>query len=228
MPGGTTGGGGGESVRFELDEDDEGGDGPFNDFDDDDAPREGWEDMVEKMRTWRHDAMMQHLYETAAFWGDKVLSWTGQSKRGREGGRVLSSSSLLVPPPLPFAGDRNDAFWLAQIHFLSTQYSRALRILINPLRPPNPPPSSVPSSSSKGKERARPHPYDDDEHDDLEMEEERREREIILGEGGILSEESWEEDGGAGGKAGRRLVDLSLACRYLAAQCQVRQSARCV
>jgi len=35
--------------------------------------------MVDSMRLWRHDAIMQHLYETAAFWGDKILSWTGQS-----------------------------------------------------------------------------------------------------------------------------------------------------
>lgn len=35
------------------------------------------EEVVHKMRTWRQDAMFQHLYETAAFWGDKVLSWTG-------------------------------------------------------------------------------------------------------------------------------------------------------
>ncbi len=35
-------------------------------------------DMVDSMRLWRHDAIMQHLYETAAFWGDKILSWTGQ------------------------------------------------------------------------------------------------------------------------------------------------------
>lgn len=33
--------------------------------------------MVDSMRLWRHDAIMQHLYETAAFWGDKILSWTG-------------------------------------------------------------------------------------------------------------------------------------------------------
>ena len=32
--------------------------------------------VVDRMRLWRHDALMQHLYETAAFWGDKVLSWT--------------------------------------------------------------------------------------------------------------------------------------------------------
>lgn len=39
---------------------------------------EGSEDwtIVDRMRLWRHDAIMQHLYETAAFWGDKVLSWT--------------------------------------------------------------------------------------------------------------------------------------------------------
>jgi anaphase-promoting complex subunit 6 len=35
--------------------------------------------MVDSMRLWRHDAIMQHLYETAAFWGDKILSWTGRS-----------------------------------------------------------------------------------------------------------------------------------------------------
>ena len=35
--------------------------------------------MIDRMRLWRHDAMMQHLYETAAFWGDKVLSWTSKS-----------------------------------------------------------------------------------------------------------------------------------------------------
>lgn len=32
--------------------------------------------MVDRMRLWRHDALMQHLYETAAFWGDKIVSWT--------------------------------------------------------------------------------------------------------------------------------------------------------
>jgi anaphase-promoting complex subunit 6 len=45
-----------------------------------DSDDEGDEDfewgMVDRMRLWRHDALMQHLYETAAFWGDKVLSWT--------------------------------------------------------------------------------------------------------------------------------------------------------
>lgn len=37
--------------------------------------------MVDRMRLWRHDALMQHLYDTAAFWGDKILSWTSKSRR---------------------------------------------------------------------------------------------------------------------------------------------------
>ncbi len=39
-----------------------------------------WE-MIGRMRTWRHDAILQHLYETAAFWGDKIFSWTGELHR---------------------------------------------------------------------------------------------------------------------------------------------------
>jgi anaphase-promoting complex subunit 6 len=35
--------------------------------------------MIDRMRLWRHDALMQHLYDTAAFWGDKILSWTSPS-----------------------------------------------------------------------------------------------------------------------------------------------------
>jgi anaphase-promoting complex subunit 6 len=39
--------------------------------------------MIDSMRIWRNDALMQHLYETASFWGDKILSWTGKFKSGR-------------------------------------------------------------------------------------------------------------------------------------------------
>ena len=42
---------------------------------DDDEDEQEW-GMVDRIRLWRHDALMQHMYETAAFWGDKVLSWT--------------------------------------------------------------------------------------------------------------------------------------------------------
>jgi anaphase-promoting complex subunit 6 len=52
----------------------------FQDSDDDaDDEYDSYEwGMVDRMRLWRHDALMQHLYETAAFWGDKILSWTSE------------------------------------------------------------------------------------------------------------------------------------------------------
>lgn len=46
----------------------------FTDEDEEDE-EEGW-GLVDRMRLWRHDAMTQHLYETAVFWGDKVMNWT--------------------------------------------------------------------------------------------------------------------------------------------------------
>ncbi|BGP06853.1 anaphase-promoting complex subunit Cut9 [Rhodotorula toruloides] len=101
---------------------------------DEDAP---WT-MVDRMRNWRNDAMTQHLYDSAKFWGGKVLEMTGNP---------------------------DDAFWLAQIHFLTHQFSQAERILTAPR------PSSAASTST-----APP----------------------------------------------ARLTDMSLACRYLAAQCMVR------
>ncbi|KXN88482.1 Anaphase-promoting complex subunit cut9 [Leucoagaricus sp. SymC.cos] len=105
----------------------------FQDSEEDADDESEWS-MVDRMRLWRHDALMQHLYETAAFWGDKILSWTN---------------------------DPNDAFWLAQTYFMTHQYSRAERLLTRPFSTsPKPPPT---------------------------------------------------------------LVDMSVACRYLAAQCQMRQ-----
>jgi anaphase-promoting complex subunit 6 len=46
--------------------------------DDEDEEEEVNWGMIDSMRLWRNDAIMQHLYETAAFWGDKILSWTGE------------------------------------------------------------------------------------------------------------------------------------------------------
>ena len=37
---------------------------------------EDWS-IVDRMRLWRHDAILQHLHDSAVFWGDKILSWTG-------------------------------------------------------------------------------------------------------------------------------------------------------
>ncbi|GAA5966860.1 hypothetical protein JCM21900_001177 [Sporobolomyces salmonicolor] len=98
--------------------------------------------MVDRMRNWRNDAKTQHLYDSAKFWGGKVLGLTGNP---------------------------DDAFWLAQIHFLTNQYAQAERILTT-VRPA---PASVASTSAATAPTVR-------------------------------------------------LTDVSLACRYLAAQCQVR------
>ncbi|KIY65733.1 TPR-like protein [Cylindrobasidium torrendii FP15055 ss-10] len=119
------------------------------------------------MRLWRHDAMMQHLYVTAAFWGDKILSWTD---------------------------DPNDAFWLAQTYSLMHQYSRAERLLTRPFpktTSPNAPSSSQPSVSVLS---------------------------LPLGPGEIAGSGSEEH-----GSSDNSLVDVSVACRYLAAQCMVKQ-----
>lgn len=60
---------------------------------------------AEKLRLWRHDALMQHHYQLAEYIGDKVLSLTN---------------------------DPNDAFWLAQVYFNSGNYVRARQLLSRP------------------------------------------------------------------------------------------------
>ena len=51
----------------------------FQDDADDEREEEGHEwGVVDRMRLWRHDALMQHLYDSAAFWGDKIVSWTSE------------------------------------------------------------------------------------------------------------------------------------------------------
>ncbi|KAI1313819.1 anaphase promoting complex subunit cdc16 [Mortierella claussenii] len=57
---------------------------------------------VDSLRAWRTDAMHQHMYPTAAFWGDKVLSITD---------------------------DPNDVFWLSQVYYLMGEYGRAIHLL---------------------------------------------------------------------------------------------------
>lgn len=57
---------------------------------------------AEKLRLWRHDALMQHHYKTAEYIGDKVYSLTH---------------------------DPNDAFWLAQVYYNKGAYIRAVELL---------------------------------------------------------------------------------------------------
>ncbi|KAI0255073.1 TPR-like protein [Lactifluus subvellereus] len=125
--------------------------------------------MVDRMRLWRHDALMQHLYDTAAFWGDKVLSWTN---------------------------DPNDAFWLAQTYFMTHRYSRAERLLTRPFstKPP-----AVPFDL-KGKAREPDFPP-----------------RLPVGPAAMIDVAAEQQEGVS------RLVDMSVVCRYLAAQCLVRQ-----
>lgn len=156
--------------------------------------------MIARMRTWRQDAILQHLYETAAFWGDKILSWTGEP---------------------------NDAFWLAQTYFLTGAYVRAERILMAPLPPPRMPASSPgdgPLTNGKGKAPARSKSDElplvasnADAADGSWMSEMIRQNEgglwSALGEtvGGDAAE------GVALKKGGAKMVDWSMPCRYLAA-----------
>ncbi|KAI0087322.1 TPR-like protein [Irpex rosettiformis] len=163
-----------------------------SELEDDDEP-EGYEwGMVDRMRLWRHDALMQHLYETAAFWGDKVVSWTN---------------------------DPNDAFWLAQTYFQTHQYSRAERLLTRPF-PTNPPPppraAGLPDGrfgafrNAKGKEKETEASF----FSSNPLQEPR----LPVGGAGELFNIANEQADSVS-----RLVDMSVACRYLAAQCQVRQ-----
>lgn len=59
--------------------------------------------QVDRLRLWRHDAIMQHHYHSAEYIGDKILALTN---------------------------DPNDAFWLAQVYYLSEQYTRARQVLL--------------------------------------------------------------------------------------------------
>lgn len=140
----------------------------FQDSDDEGDEEFEW-GIVDRMRLWRHDALMQHLYDTAAFWGDKVLSWTN---------------------------DPNDAFWLAQTYFMTHRYSRAERLLTRPF-PTKPP--AVPFDL-KGKAREPDFPP-----------------RLPVGPTAMIEVAAEQQEGVS------RLVDMSVVCRYLAAQCLVRQ-----
>ncbi len=121
---------------------------------------------IDRMRLWRHDALLQHLHSTAVFWGDKILSWTSETPL-RHNSRVIDLSD-----------DPNDAFWLAQIYYNAHQFSRAEYLLTKSFRFNVTPPNELDRASS----------------DQSDTEEEY----------------------------GDRLVDISVQCRYLCAQCQVR------
>ncbi|PWN90407.1 TPR-like protein [Acaromyces ingoldii] len=79
-------------------------------LEDDVAPTEDRRALLDLMRLWREDAMKHHLYETAIFWGDKVLS--------------LETSAQAW----------TDAYHLATAFFLTHRYAQAEHLLCSPLR----------------------------------------------------------------------------------------------
>lgn len=74
------------------------------------APREDYSALLELMRNWREDAMKHHLYDTAIFWGDKILT--------------LETDQIAW----------NDAYNLATAYFLTHRYAQAEHLLCTPLR----------------------------------------------------------------------------------------------
>ncbi|CAG8714762.1 13957_t:CDS:10, partial [Acaulospora morrowiae] len=60
--------------------------------------------LEDKLRLWRQDAYVKNLYETAAFWGSKVMTMTG---------------------------DSNDVYWLALVYYNMGQYVRAQKLIKN-------------------------------------------------------------------------------------------------
>ena len=113
--------------------------------------------------------------------------------------------------------DPNDAFWLAQTYFMTHQYSRAERLLTRPFpttspkKPQSPPPVANGHTphfqSGKGKGR-------DYDASQVLLSIPR----LPVGPGGVIEVSEEMQDRVS------RLVDMSVACRYLAAQCQVRCS----
>ncbi|PWN35831.1 TPR-like protein [Meira miltonrushii] len=79
--------------------------------------------ILEIMRNWREDAMKHHLYDTAIFWGDKILSL--------ETGQIAW----------------NDAYNLATAYFLTHRYAQAEHLLRTPL-----PLAHLEENEEKGKE----------------------------------------------------------------------------
>lgn len=81
---------------------------------DEDAPKAPAPDSTPtlpmRLRRWMHDAMKQHMYGTAIFWGQQVVA--------------MEASEAAY----------NDAYWLAQAYFLTHQYERAEQLLTTPLR----------------------------------------------------------------------------------------------
>lgn len=103
--------------------------------------------------------------------------------------------------------DPNDAFWLAQTYFMTHQYSRAERLLTRPFAtaPPKSPSTPPPMANGQNKGKAK----------EGDVPQSSFSQRLPMGPGGMVEVASDQQEKVS------RLVDMSVACRYLAAQCQV-------
>lgn len=182
--------------------------------------------LVDRMRTWRNDAINQHLYSTAIFWGSKTFSRTR---------------------------DPHDGFWLAQSYIAAGMFSRAERVLTgtweisaNPVSQHHgqePDRHGIDEGDRirrmKGKGRAQDADMEgEQEEQEHEQEEALRssmtERERMPQTTFVGSQASTVKprtaangtvsvDSAKASKVTIRLADISVACRYLAAQAMVKQ-----
>jgi anaphase-promoting complex subunit 6 len=75
--------------------------------------------MEKFLREWRLDAANKNQYDTAIFVADKLLALTSMCSPGTNWDDVLTGDTE----------DDNDAFWLAQVHFQTGNYTRAQTFL---------------------------------------------------------------------------------------------------
>lgn len=120
---------------------------------------------------------------------------------------ILKKSILLQLSDVSFIDDPNDAFWLAQTYFMTHQYSRAERLLTRPFPASPPKRSSTPPQMMNGQDKGKGKEADASQTIFPPR--------IPMGPGGIIEVTSDQQEKVS------RLVDMSVACRYLASQCQV-------
>jgi anaphase-promoting complex subunit 6 len=85
--------------------------------------------MEKFLREWRKDAFNKAQYESAVFIGDKLLALTSPFPQSVGPLRSHFDSNGLTQLMFCFPDDDSDAFFLAQVHFASGNYSRAQAIL---------------------------------------------------------------------------------------------------
>ncbi len=76
--------------------------------------------MEKLLKDWRQDAMHKHQYESAIYIGDKLLALTSRWYPNEFVNEIITA--LLSDDP-------NDAFFLAQVHFSTGNYTRAQSFL---------------------------------------------------------------------------------------------------